>query len=237
MGTEQLSTNQNLIETQTQPQQSSSGNNKLVVTAAASVLLTAIVSGLAVYFWQKSVNEKSINNLEQKIVSLEEQISTIKKVEISPQPTSLPVLFPTPTTETATNWKTHTNSDYNFIVKYPPTLKSQVLAAGAGTKEALQNARSFYIYDPELEETYINRYISFEVLGIEPSYGEEWTKTQTTVGNKTATKLINSISSSNFDVYLVELNDDQGIIEIYVSNSKDKKVVVDQILSTFQLIN
>lgn len=227
------STNSNLKETAVQ-QPVGSYNSRLLVVVVIGVLLTALAAGLVVYFWQKSANEKVVSNLEQKVTSLEKQVSMMQKIEITPEPTSLPVPSLTPTTEPTANWKTYINSEYSFTVKYPQTFKTQVLAAGAGNKEAPQNARNFYIYDPENEEPYLNRYINFEVSGLESTYSKEWIRTQTTIGSISAIKLVNSAASSKFDVYLVELDSSQGVIEIYVSNSEDREATANQILSTFQ---
>lgn len=67
--------------------------NKLLLTVVFSVLLTAVVVGSVIYMWQKSANEKVVQNLEQKISVLEQQVS-IKN-------STVPVnnLLPSPTTE------------------------------------------------------------------------------------------------------------------------------------------
>lgn len=123
METEQSSSSQNIMETETKPQQIGLRNNKLFVIVTASVLLTAIVVGLTVYFWQKSANGKAINDLEQKISSLERQISSMKNADITPQPTPQPTSS-TPIGEPATKQGTsnvYANSfNYNnFTITYP----------------------------------------------------------------------------------------------------------------------
>lgn len=110
------------MEAETKPQQNGSSNNKLFVIVAASVILTAVVAGLAVYFWQKTTNEEAINSLEQKVSYLEEQISIMKNVEIAPQPTSLPALSPTSITDPIASWKTYKSNTYGFSFKYPENL-------------------------------------------------------------------------------------------------------------------
>lgn len=132
---------------------------------------------------------------------------------------------------------TYTNSQYGFSIQFPQGFTTQVEAAGSGTQEAPQNARNFYVYKLGEVEPYINRYVNFEILSLAPSYPEHWTKTQTTIAGKTATKLVDSSKASNFDIYIVELNDGQGVIEIYVSNAPDKLAVANQILSTFKFNN
>lgn len=69
-----------------QPQQVSQ-NNKLVPTVLISILLTALIVGTGIYFWQKSVNDTAVKNLEQKVSSLEQQISAMKNEQTAIQPT------------------------------------------------------------------------------------------------------------------------------------------------------
>ncbi len=89
-------TNQSLTGPKVQPQQAGP-NQKLFVAVAISVLLTAILIGSAVYFWQKSVKEKTISSLEQKIALLEKQVSTMQKeVAVLPLVDSSPSPIPTP---------------------------------------------------------------------------------------------------------------------------------------------
>jgi len=118
----QPSANQNLMETASQ-QQGSSNNSKLLVVVVISVLVTAAVTGSVVYFWQKSINEKEVSNLEQKIFSLEEQISTIDKTKVISQPDSFSDISPTPITEPTANLKTYSNEKYRFSFNYPQNWK------------------------------------------------------------------------------------------------------------------
>lgn len=161
MENKQSTTNQNLTGPEVQTQQTGS-REKLLVTVAISVLLTTMVAGSAVYFWQKSVNEKAINSLERKITSLEEQISTIKKVETLPQSISSPSLSPTPTSpsegdETA-NWKTF-SSDKGYQVKYPNRLTHEERVPGFSVfleNQTDPNSMLFYI-DERGEKTLAER--------------------------------------------------------------------------------
>ncbi|OGM15749.1 hypothetical protein A2V56_02325 [Candidatus Woesebacteria bacterium RBG_19FT_COMBO_42_9] len=142
----------------------------------------------------------------------------------------------TPSTQiqnSITEWQTYTNTEYYYSIKYPPTFRTQVISSESGTTEAPPNARSLYIYNPDIEEPYVNRHISLEVLGLPPTYGSEWTSTQISLGDKDATKLVNS-KSGNFDIYLVHLDNNLGVVEIYVSNMEDKRTVSNQILSTLR---
>lgn len=73
-------------------QQLNQNKNKLLLTVVFSVLLTAVVVGSVVYMWQKSANEKVVQNLEQKISVLEQQISikdsTVPVNNLPPSPTT-----------------------------------------------------------------------------------------------------------------------------------------------------
>jgi len=90
------------MEQEIQPQQPNSlpsdNKNKMTVIVAVSVLVTAIIIGSGIYFWQKTASEKIVNRLEQKISSLEQEISTIKNLQNTPPPT--PQVQETPTAGT-----------------------------------------------------------------------------------------------------------------------------------------
>jgi len=139
MENEQSSSNRNRMETEIQPQKISSSNNKLFVIIIASVLLTATISGLAVYFWQRSVNKKAINSLEQKITFLEDQISTMKNTNIAPQPTSSPDLPLLSTPESTENLKTYSNEKYGFGFTYPQSWSLETKYDSDDASVALSN--------------------------------------------------------------------------------------------------
>lgn len=119
MNTQQIPTDQDAMENEVPPQRGSN-NSRLFLVVAMSVLLTAVLVGSTVYFWQKSAYEKAITGLEQKISSLEGQILAINRAEITPQPTSSPALSPTSVTDPTADWKTYIDTTYSFSLKYPP---------------------------------------------------------------------------------------------------------------------
>lgn len=121
METNQRSSNQIPVNSQAQTQQASPTNSRLFVFAVISTLLTAITVGSLVYFWQRSVNKKVISGLEQKITFLEEQISTMRNVEVTAQPTSSPALSPTPVTNLMADWKSYNDTANKFSLKHPPS--------------------------------------------------------------------------------------------------------------------
>jgi len=108
METDQSTTSQNLNGSEIQPQQTGA-NNKLFAIVAVSILLSAVVTGSTVYFWQKSANEKVVHNLKQKVSSLQENLM-MSQVNATPQPQ----ISPPVSTE---NWETYRNEDVTF--QYP----------------------------------------------------------------------------------------------------------------------
>lgn len=192
------------------------------------ILITLVISGavfgLAGYYVGVQTIAKKDSN----------QATNPTPIPPKSSPTSsAPVQTPTP----GNGEITYTNTQYGFSIQFPQDFTTQVEAAGAGTREAPPNARNFYIYKIGEAEPYINRYVNFEILGLAPSYPAHWTRTQTTINGMMVTKLVDSSKASSFDIYIVELNDNQGVIEIYVSNAPDKLSVANQILSTFKFIN
>lgn len=108
METNQSSINQNLTGSEDRLKQTGQ-NQKLFVAVVISILLIAILTGAAVYFWQKSKKEKMVNGLEQKIAPLEKQISTMGKDKALPQLTVSPVA----------DWETYTNASAGYTISYP----------------------------------------------------------------------------------------------------------------------
>ena len=100
------------MEQESQPQQVSP-NNKLPLVVTASVLLTALVVGAGVYFWQKSANDTNVKNLEQKVFSLEQKISVMENDQTAVQPT------PTDQQITPTGVKTFSIPEVGIKVSFP----------------------------------------------------------------------------------------------------------------------
>ena len=88
--------NQSLAKTAVK-QQVDSSRGKLLIAITISVLLTLVVVGSIIYFWQKSANEKAISSLEQRTSFLEKQFSTMKNVGVTPRLiTGSPSVTPSP---------------------------------------------------------------------------------------------------------------------------------------------
>jgi len=85
-----------------------------------------------------------------------------------------PVIEPTPTPDPTADWKTYTNSEYGYSIKYPTSFTTQLLSAGAGNKEADSTTRNLFIYKSDALEPYfdVERYINLEIFQIKPAKKE-----------------------------------------------------------------
>jgi len=138
-----------------------------------------------------------------------------------------------------TQWETYSNVEYGYLIKYPQRFTTQIQAAEVGTVLFPANSGEFFIYDPKLEESYLNRYVSVTVLSAitKPVHGSAWEESETTINNLQATKMTSVYKASSFDIYYIDLGRDEGFIMIYASNTVDKKEVANQILSTFKFLD
>lgn len=101
------------------------------------ILILAGVVGGAYLFGQHS--SKSQNQPNQKACTLEAKICpdgssvgrTGPSCEFAPCPSTSPNTSPLPT-EGITNWKTYTNIEYGYSIKYPSTWFTKDLTTGAG---------------------------------------------------------------------------------------------------------
>lgn len=192
----------------------------LYITLGVIVVLVAMYVGY--YLGKKQVidNQKTSNQIDV----LNETTSTSNETS----PTAIPE------SDQPEDWKTYTNTEYNFTIKFPPTFSTQVGSAGAGTMEAPTNARNLYIYNLDEDPSYVNRYVDIEYLQLEPTYSDEWTKNTMPLADKNVTKLVNSNQTSSFDIYLIPLENSEGLLQIYVSNEENKEQLSNQILSTLE---
>jgi len=143
----------------------------------------------------------------------------------------IPVASPTPTAtaDPTANWKIYTNTA-GYSIKYPTSFTTQLLAAGAGNKEADSTTRNLFIFESGASEPYVERYINLEIFQGKPIYNQG-TITKATLDNRTVEKIV--IPDAKFDTYSAQVGD-KGFIEISVSNDPTKKEIADQILSTFK---
>lgn len=241
MENEQLSSNQNLIETENQ-QQISSSNTKLFVIVAVSVLLTAIIVGPAVYSWQKLTSEKTISSLEQKISSLEEQISIMKKAEIAPEPTSVPpVLSPTSTTDSEEVWKSYSNKKYNFSIRYPKGWKYLEVPTSTYQTETDQ----LWIDDTDFPppQTGARSDITFiftrtdPASNWQPQYFDNFKSEDYALGSLPATKITGVNKEGLNEELVVIAKIGEAYIQVLSNHSPASLQYFDQILSTFKLLN
>ena len=156
------------------------------------------------------------------------------QISYKPMETSAPSLEPTPTPNPTANWNSYTNTAFDYSIKYPLTFLTQNMSAGAGTSEALPTSTHLYVYNTEDEKHYLNRYVNIEHLGLIIPKSNGYNETNTTVGNKSAIKYTSTDPEVLFDIYVINFDNDQGGLEIYVSKSEDKQQIAEQILSSFE---
>jgi len=197
-------------------------------TIILSVLIIITLSLIAYLFFQNQKLQKQVLNPP---ISPTIQVPTQASQSVSPTPkpsSSISI----PPDETA-GWKTYINTIYGYSIKYPDTFMTQLIASGAGSKEADSSTRNLFIYQSDVMKPYLERYINLEVFGIKPPYNQG-TITEVSLNNLSATKIV--IPEAKFDIYSIQLNN-KGFIEIYVSNDLAKKDLAYQILSTFKFTN
>ena len=87
-------------------------NIRLFVVIAISILLTVIITGWTVYFWQKLANGKEISNLKQEIVILKNQLSQVHDTATKP----------TQADESIVEWEKYVNPEHKISFKYPKNI-------------------------------------------------------------------------------------------------------------------
>lgn len=194
-------------------------------------LKTVIFSILGVSLLAATIYLYFQNQKLQKQVLNQQTSPTIQ----APSPTLYPKIVPSISIspdETA-GWKTYINTTYGYSIKYPSLFTTQNLSSGAGNKEADTFTRNLFIYQSDIIEPYLERYINLEVFDTKPPYNQG-TITEVGFNNLTTTKIV--IPEAKFDIYSIQLNN-KRFIEIYVSNDLAKKDLANQILSTFHFLN
>lgn len=93
-------------------------NKKGVLVVLVAILLTALIVGGGVYFWQRQTFKVTKEDLSQ--IPLE-----------TPQPTQI---------DKYTGWQTYSNSEFGFTLKFPPTWeKMEIDRLGRGFGPELEN--------------------------------------------------------------------------------------------------
>lgn len=113
--------NHNQTASETQSQLSNPNNSRLFVAVIISVLLTAVITGSSVYFLQKSANEKIISTLEQKIASIEMQVS--EKKPLIEEGSGVIQASPTPTLPPTDEMMTYKDPMGRYTFRYPSNWK------------------------------------------------------------------------------------------------------------------
>ena len=131
------------------------------------------------------------------------------------------------------DWKTYTNTEWGYSIKFPPNGRTANVVAGNTAPEALSNSRQIEIYESDSSANYAVSIAVFDVLELQPSSGDNWVKLETEVNSVPVTKWTDTTGESKFDVYYIK-HAKNGLLEIYVANKTPIKEVADQILSTFE---
>jgi len=228
----QPSANQILMGTASQ-QQGGSNNSKLLVVVFISVLMTAAATGSVVYFWQKSVNDKVVS-------SLEEKVSALSKTKVISQPTSSPELSPTPTSEPSANLKTYSNEKYGFSFDYPQSwigeqkggdrISFSGIAEGHTISVMVWRVTGFgYCYKyGERKEMIVGSKTAETADGVGPSEMCDKPEEYTNRGN-TFVLLPVDDSDTTRPLNQIHISYDYPVVDISLAKSN-----LDQILSTFK---
>jgi len=117
-----------------------------------AILLTAIVTGALVFWWQSRIYQSTITQLQSQIDSSQNQhsqaSSTTTGVNTPPQPTTIP----TQSTDLTADWQNHTDYTNAFAIKYPKGWRKVDFgngSIGVGPAEVGEDVKwAVNIYDP-----------------------------------------------------------------------------------------
>lgn len=165
------------------------GNRVLLITLLA-VVLTALITGGAVYAMQNKQNTDTKNDLQSQVDGLRSQLTSVQKSVATPTPsvspsaaaTASPVAKATATPNTTAEWKTYTNTAHKYSVKYPSAWAYREfpdLTTGAGFRlstKASDPVNEFITVDYVDKATQnaslpLDQYLRKEGAGIE-NYGD-----------------------------------------------------------------
>lgn len=92
-------------------------NNFLVILLSVLLLLSVSIAGFFAFQTQKLVNELTVLKTKENVVPV-----------VTPEPESTFPMYTEPTADPTANWKTYTNTKYNFSFKYPSDFKINEMA-------------------------------------------------------------------------------------------------------------
>ncbi|MFH1611703.1 MAG: hypothetical protein ABH887_00290, partial [bacterium] len=200
------------------------GSKNIWTIIAPVVLITAIVVGGGMWYWQKTVFEKEKEVLQEQIDELQNMVSellTTQEIDVQQE-------------NEFADWKIYTNEEYGFEVKYPEDWK---------IREEIPQPANF----GNITTFYNNS--NKEVFNIQNPYPEigfqAWTTTKTeeiNIQNSNTTltkKILETKSISDVDNLILAswFSNNSGMIRMSFKDYSDKNIeIFDQILSTFKFI-
>lgn len=217
--------------------------SKIIWTIVAVVVITAIIAGAGVWWWQKASFEKERQGLQEQIDDLKRQISGIEEDELK-------------------DWKTYRNEEYGFEVRYPgewilKTATQEQLTEGeiislesSDTQQLLQEKKIVPGYSRNIVISYwsdINNSFAkggewigqWQYKNLADYFSDEMALKKKigdlTIGNQKAYEVTIGGMLSNHGI-MIEHN---GIYELSFERSADKSKlgsIENQILSTFKFI-
>ena len=165
---------------------------------------------------------------------LQKQVAVITVAQNQIKEAAKPNVVPTTAADPTAGWKTYTNSEYGYSIKYPENFTNVNNVGDSGNRIASSTDRALIIYDKQAVEPALEKYIDLEVYQVNPV--EKTVQTTATTLNRATAVKVNNVNSP-FDTYIVKLGNDKGYLQIMAANVAGKKAIADQILSTVKFID
>lgn len=188
--------------------------------------------------------------------SLNSQLASLTQLSVEVTPT--PLTSPEPTAQAGapdptSDWKTYTNTQYRYSIKYPSDWRTQVVAAGAGDKEADTNSASVDLFLSTAKDAYPLHRISIEPFELSATqtldtvvksfrdWGlENQKESDVKLDSLDVVKIEGVAKPDNFysSAYIFKIPNSFGGLTFLTRDTLDRKDkdIFDQILSTFKFI-
>ncbi len=224
--------------------------NKTWFWILIAVILTAIIVGGGVYYFENKRATEAKNDLNNQITNLQSQIDTLKSStatsnsSTSTNPTtSNPNTSATTADETA-NWQTYTNSKYGWSIKYPSSITVKDNGAqGTSLKivdqvvfnEGSDTAMTVTNYDYNVSDSQFKT--PFVGTIVPAHYDTKISEDLTKVNSMPAIELVAAGPKDTRikNYYLRDSNN--NLVSIGISNNYIDNTKVEKILNTFSFVN